>query len=340
MARRGGIAGRRPGRRVELCRTCQTGHPLARQCASSRPIRASAEGLLRTPQLGWSIAFCRSISSRREPGGGSGAAIRQAFTGRVAPSPVVPLSPLRILLDGRRRPGSKVGARGSAPEAEAAAIMTPTARVIFVLPAPPRISAWPSSAGAGLPPSSPARRCWRWRSCSSRSPSRRCSPAAISAWACARIAATAGSSRPSACSGCSPPICRPSPIGATSGPSTAMPFAGRRRPLRRRRRAAALAGRRARQPVQRAGRHPARAQSGHRRGLRRHPPSQLSGIARQRAGMGAGLPLRRGGCLLAALMIPPLLARIRAEEALLRTEFGAAYDAYRSHTSRLVPGLY
>jgi protein-S-isoprenylcysteine O-methyltransferase Ste14 len=57
--------------------------------------------------------------------------------------------------------------------------------------------------------------------------------------------------------------------------------------------------------------------------------------------LGWALAFRSGaGVLVAALMIPPLLARIRAEEALLRTEFGAAYDDYRSHTSRMVPGLY
>jgi protein-S-isoprenylcysteine O-methyltransferase Ste14 len=46
------------------------------------------------------------------------------------------------------------------------------------------------------------------------------------------------------------------------------------------------------------------------------------------------------GVLLTALLIPPLLARIRSEENLLRTEFGAEYDAYRARTSRLIPGLY
>jgi protein-S-isoprenylcysteine O-methyltransferase Ste14 len=46
------------------------------------------------------------------------------------------------------------------------------------------------------------------------------------------------------------------------------------------------------------------------------------------------------GLLLAALLVPPLLARMRSEENLLRTQFGAAYDAYRARTSRLLPGLY
>jgi protein-S-isoprenylcysteine O-methyltransferase Ste14 len=46
------------------------------------------------------------------------------------------------------------------------------------------------------------------------------------------------------------------------------------------------------------------------------------------------------GVLLTALLIPPLLARIRAEERLLHTQFGDEYDAYRSRTSRLIPGIY
>jgi protein-S-isoprenylcysteine O-methyltransferase Ste14 len=46
------------------------------------------------------------------------------------------------------------------------------------------------------------------------------------------------------------------------------------------------------------------------------------------------------GVLLTVLMIPPLLARIRAEQTLLRMQFGREYDAYCSRTSRLIPGLY
>jgi protein-S-isoprenylcysteine O-methyltransferase Ste14 len=46
------------------------------------------------------------------------------------------------------------------------------------------------------------------------------------------------------------------------------------------------------------------------------------------------------GVLLAALNLIPLIARIRSEEALLQSQFGAAYDRYRSSTYRLVPGLY
>ena len=57
--------------------------------------------------------------------------------------------------------------------------------------------------------------------------------------------------------------------------------------------------------------------------------------------LGWGLAFRSGiGVLLAALMIPPILARIRAEEALLLAHFGSDYAAYRARTARLIPGLY
>ena len=46
------------------------------------------------------------------------------------------------------------------------------------------------------------------------------------------------------------------------------------------------------------------------------------------------------GVLIAALTLLPLVARMNAEERLLRSQFGAEYDAYRARTSRLVPGLY
>jgi protein-S-isoprenylcysteine O-methyltransferase Ste14 len=72
-------------------------------------------------------------------------------------------------------------------------------------------------------------------------------------------------------------------------------------------------------------------------GVIRHP-SYLGLIVNA---LGWALAFRSGvGVLLAALTIPPVLARIRAEEALLHAHFGAEYDAYRSRTSRLVPGLY
>ena len=57
--------------------------------------------------------------------------------------------------------------------------------------------------------------------------------------------------------------------------------------------------------------------------------------------LGWALAFRSGvGVLLTALLIPPLLARIRAEETLLRTQFGSEYDAYCSRTWRLIPGLF
>jgi protein-S-isoprenylcysteine O-methyltransferase Ste14 len=46
------------------------------------------------------------------------------------------------------------------------------------------------------------------------------------------------------------------------------------------------------------------------------------------------------GLLLSALLIPVLVARIRAEEALLLSHFGAEYEAYRARTWRLIPGVY
>jgi protein-S-isoprenylcysteine O-methyltransferase Ste14 len=57
--------------------------------------------------------------------------------------------------------------------------------------------------------------------------------------------------------------------------------------------------------------------------------------------LGWALAFRSGvGVLLTALLIPPLVARIRAEERLLRSQFGGEYEVYRSRTSRLVPGLF
>ena len=38
--------------------------------------------------------------------------------------------------------------------------------------------------------------------------------------------------------------------------------------------------------------------------------------------------------------LTPDLARIRAEERLLRTQFGREYDSYCSHTARLLPEIY
>jgi protein-S-isoprenylcysteine O-methyltransferase Ste14 len=46
------------------------------------------------------------------------------------------------------------------------------------------------------------------------------------------------------------------------------------------------------------------------------------------------------GVLLVLSLVPVLAARIRAEERLLLSEFGSAYDTYRKRTWRLIPGLY
>jgi protein-S-isoprenylcysteine O-methyltransferase Ste14 len=46
------------------------------------------------------------------------------------------------------------------------------------------------------------------------------------------------------------------------------------------------------------------------------------------------------GILLTACTIPPLLARVRSEEALLKSQFGDEYEMYRARTSRLIPSLY
>jgi protein-S-isoprenylcysteine O-methyltransferase Ste14 len=57
--------------------------------------------------------------------------------------------------------------------------------------------------------------------------------------------------------------------------------------------------------------------------------------------LGWALAFRSGvGVMLTALPIPPLLARIHAEERLLRTQFGGEYNAYCSRTWRLIPGFY
>jgi protein-S-isoprenylcysteine O-methyltransferase Ste14 len=72
-------------------------------------------------------------------------------------------------------------------------------------------------------------------------------------------------------------------------------------------------------------------------GVIRHP----SYLGLLLGSLGWGLAFRSGvGVLLTALTLLPLLARIRAEERLLRAQFGDQYDACRSRTSRLLPGLY
>jgi len=57
--------------------------------------------------------------------------------------------------------------------------------------------------------------------------------------------------------------------------------------------------------------------------------------------VGWALAFRSGvGLLLATLTVIPLIARIHAEEALLRAQFGGEYEAYCASTWRLVPGVY
>jgi len=46
------------------------------------------------------------------------------------------------------------------------------------------------------------------------------------------------------------------------------------------------------------------------------------------------------GVLVALLFLPPLVARMTSEEALLESEFGGRYADYRRRTWRLVPFLY
>jgi protein-S-isoprenylcysteine O-methyltransferase Ste14 len=72
-------------------------------------------------------------------------------------------------------------------------------------------------------------------------------------------------------------------------------------------------------------------------GLIRHP-SYLGLLV---STLGWVLVFRSGaGVLLVALMVPILVGRMNAEEALLQSQFGAEYEAYRARTWRLIPGLY
>ena len=72
-------------------------------------------------------------------------------------------------------------------------------------------------------------------------------------------------------------------------------------------------------------------------GVIRHP-SYLGLLVNS---LGWALAFRSGvGVLLTALLMPPLVARIRAEERLLRSQFGGEYEVYCNRTSRLIPGLY
>jgi len=56
---------------------------------------------------------------------------------------------------------------------------------------------------------------------------------------------------------------------------------------------------------------------------------------------GWSLAFRSGvGVLMTAALLPPLIARMHAEERLLASQFGAEYAAYRARTWRLIPGIY
>ena len=46
------------------------------------------------------------------------------------------------------------------------------------------------------------------------------------------------------------------------------------------------------------------------------------------------------GVALTLALIPPLVARMDSEERLLASQFGAAYEAYRARTWRLIPWIY
>jgi protein-S-isoprenylcysteine O-methyltransferase Ste14 len=57
--------------------------------------------------------------------------------------------------------------------------------------------------------------------------------------------------------------------------------------------------------------------------------------------LGWVLAFRSGvGVLLVAALLAPLVARIHAEERLLKEHFGTEYEAYCARTWRLVPGIY
>jgi protein-S-isoprenylcysteine O-methyltransferase Ste14 len=72
-------------------------------------------------------------------------------------------------------------------------------------------------------------------------------------------------------------------------------------------------------------------------GVIRHP-SYLGLLVNS---LGWALAFRSGvGVLLTALLIPPLVARLHAEERLLRSHFGGEYEVYCKRTSRLIPGVY
>jgi protein-S-isoprenylcysteine O-methyltransferase Ste14 len=67
-------------------------------------------------------------------------------------------------------------------------------------------------------------------------------------------------------------------------------------------------------------------------------PSYLGMIV---TALGWALVFRSGvGLVLGALTLIPVVGRIQAEEKMLASEFGPAWDAYRSRTWRLLPFVY
>jgi protein-S-isoprenylcysteine O-methyltransferase Ste14 len=57
--------------------------------------------------------------------------------------------------------------------------------------------------------------------------------------------------------------------------------------------------------------------------------------------LGWSLAFRSGvGIVICLFMLVPLIARMNAEERLLRSEFGEEYEVFCARTSRLIPGIY
>jgi protein-S-isoprenylcysteine O-methyltransferase Ste14 len=69
----------------------------------------------------------------------------------------------------------------------------------------------------------------------------------------------------------------------------------------------------------------------------RHP-SYLGALLNS---LGWSLAFRSGaGVLVTALLVPPIVARIAAEERLLLSEFGGEYETFRARTWRMIPGVW
>lgn len=72
--------------------------------------------------------------------------------------------------------------------------------------------------------------------------------------------------------------------------------------------------------------------------LARYPHPSYLGLLVNSLGWALAFP-SGVGVLLTALVILLIVARIRAEERLLRSQFGGEYDVYCSRTRRLIPGF-